>query len=87
MKNVDSRKQSCYFNKMRLQYKPPGKFPSNLKHSVNNFSKELWGFFFWNFKDFLMIFAMFVNMDMCEIVLIISEGTAYDFSAVILLSY
>ena len=34
-----------------------------------------------------MIFAMFVNMDMCEIALIISEGTAYDFSAVIWLSY
>ena len=34
-----------------------------------------------------MIFAMFVNMDMCEIDLIISEGTDYDFSAVIVLSY
>ena len=34
-----------------------------------------------------MIFMMFVNMDMCEIVLSTSESTDYDFSAIFLLSY
>ena len=32
-------------------------------------------FFFFNFKDSLRIFVMFVNVDMCKAVLIASEST------------
>ena len=38
--------------------------------------------FFLTFKDFWRIF-MFVNVGVCEIVLITSESTDYEFSAVI----
>ena len=46
---------------------------------------ELWGFFFfsWVFKDCLRIFVMFVNRDMCQIVLVTIESTDYEFSAAI----
>ena len=36
---------------------------------------KLWGLFFLIFKDCLSIFVMFVNVDMCKIVLIASEST------------
>ena len=42
---------------------------------------EVWGVAFWIFKDCLKIFVMFVNVGMCEIVLITS--TDYKFSAAI----
>ena len=35
------------------------------------------------FKDSLRIFVMFVNMGMCEITLIKSENTVYEFSGAI----
>ena len=35
------------------------------------------------FMDSLRIFVMFVNVDMCEITLITSESTDYEFSAAI----
>ena len=41
------------------------------------------GLFFLIFKDCLRVFMMFVNVDMCESVLIASESTDYEFSAAI----
>ena len=40
-------------------------------------------FIFLVFKDCLRIFVMFVNVDMCEIGLIRSESTDYEFSTAI----
>ena len=36
---------------------------------------KLWGLFFLVFKDCLRTFVMFVNVDMCKIVLIAGEST------------
>ena len=41
------------------------------------------GLLFWVFKDRLRIYVIFVNVDMCEIVLITNESTDYEFSAAI----
>ena len=37
------------------------------------------GFLFWVFKDCLRIYVMFVNVNMCGIVLITSESTHHEF--------
>ena len=44
------------------------------------------GLLFWVFKDCLRIFVMFVNLDMCEIVLVTSESIDYEFSAAIFIA-
>ena len=36
---------------------------------------KLWGLLFWIFKDFLRIFVMLVNVDMCKTVLIVGDST------------
>ena len=46
---------------------------------------ESCGVAFLSFKDCLSIFVMFVNVDMCEIVLITSKSTDYEFSTAILI--
>ena len=39
----------------------------------------------WSWKVFMIIFVMFVNEEVCEIVLIINSCTDYEFSAAILI--
>ena len=55
-----------------------------MKNVKRLFVMELWGFFFFCvFMDCLRIFVMFVNRDMCQIVLVTIESTDYEFSAAI----
>ena len=44
---------------------------------------KLWGLCFWDFKDCLKIYVMYVNVDMCKAVLIAGESTDYEFSVAI----
>ena len=74
------------FNQIIKKWPPKGVFVDLLEKYLG-MNVGVWNSVcvFWSWKLFMIIFVMFVNEEVCEIFLIISSCTDYEFSAAILI--
>ena len=74
------------FNQIIKKWPPKGVFVDLLEKYLG-MNVGVWNSVcvFWSWKLFMIIFVIFVNEEVCEIFLIISSCTDYEFSAAILI--